>query len=67
MNCGSVDPDKLGKFPEEDSISPMLASAWEHCELLDRLGFTIWGRETAADLLPDGRTIDALHWELLHP
>ncbi len=40
VNCGSVDPDKLGKFPEDDSISPMLASAWEHCELLDSLGFT---------------------------
>jgi (E)-4-hydroxy-3-methylbut-2-enyl-diphosphate synthase len=40
VNCGSVDPDKLGKFPEDDSISPMLASAWEHCDLLDKLGFT---------------------------
>lgn len=33
--------------------------------VLDGLGFSIWGRETAADLLPDGRTVDALHWELL--
>lgn len=33
--------------------------------VLDRLGFTIWGRETAADVLPDGRPVDALHWELL--
>ena len=33
--------------------------------VLDRLGFTIWGRETAADVLPDGRAVDALHWELL--
>jgi RimJ/RimL family protein N-acetyltransferase len=33
--------------------------------VLDRLGFTIWGRETAADVLPGGRAIDALHWELL--
>jgi RimJ/RimL family protein N-acetyltransferase len=33
--------------------------------VLDRLGFTIWGRETAADILPDGRALDALHWELL--
>ena len=33
--------------------------------VLDRLGFTIWGRETAADILPDGRAIDSLHWELL--
>jgi RimJ/RimL family protein N-acetyltransferase len=35
--------------------------------VLDRLGFTIWGRETAADVLPDGRAVDALHWELLRP
>ncbi len=35
--------------------------------VLDRLGFTIWGHESAADLLPDGRTVDALHWELLRP
>ncbi len=33
--------------------------------VLDRLGFMIWGRETAADILPDGRAVDALHWELL--
>ena len=40
VNCGSVDPDKVGLFPEDDSISPMLASAFEHCQLLDDLGFT---------------------------
>jgi (E)-4-hydroxy-3-methylbut-2-enyl-diphosphate synthase len=40
VNCGSVDPDKIGLFPEDDSISPMLASAFEHCEILDDLGFT---------------------------
>jgi len=40
VNCGSVDPAQQEKFPEEDSISPMLASAWEHCELLDSLGYT---------------------------
>ncbi len=40
VNCGSVDPEQQEKFPEDDSISPMLASAWEHCELLDSLGFT---------------------------
>ncbi|MFO1020637.1 MAG: (E)-4-hydroxy-3-methylbut-2-enyl-diphosphate synthase [Planctomycetales bacterium] len=39
VNCGSVDPAMVEKFGEEDSISPMLASAWEHCELLDKLGF----------------------------
>jgi (E)-4-hydroxy-3-methylbut-2-enyl-diphosphate synthase len=40
VNCGSVDPAKLEKFSEDDSISPMLESAWEHCDLLDSLGFT---------------------------
>ncbi len=39
VNCGSVDPDKIGLFPAEDSISPMLASALEHCHILDDLGF----------------------------
>lgn len=33
--------------------------------VLDGVGFTIWGRETAADVLPTGATIDSLHWELL--
>jgi (E)-4-hydroxy-3-methylbut-2-enyl-diphosphate synthase len=40
VNCGSVDPEKLEQFDREDSISPMLASALEHCEMLDQLGFT---------------------------
>ena len=40
VNCGSVDPKKLEQFDPEDSISPMLASALEHCDMLDRLGFT---------------------------
>ena len=40
VNCGSVDPDKVGLFPEDDSISPMLVSALEHCEILDQIGFT---------------------------
>jgi len=40
VNCGSVDPDKLAKFGRHDSLGPMLASALEHCELLDSLGFT---------------------------
>jgi (E)-4-hydroxy-3-methylbut-2-enyl-diphosphate synthase len=40
VNCGSVDPAKAEKFEPGDSISPMLESALEHCELLDRLGFT---------------------------
>src|SRR5205807_1122264 len=45
VNCGSVDPAKAEKHAHEDpatrdSISPMLESALDHCELLDRLGFT---------------------------
>ncbi len=40
VNCGSVDAAMLEKFPAHDQISPMLESACEHCELLDRLGFT---------------------------
>jgi (E)-4-hydroxy-3-methylbut-2-enyl-diphosphate synthase len=40
VNCGSVDPAKKEKYAEDDSITPMLESAWEHCELLDSLGFT---------------------------
>jgi len=39
VNCGSVDPAKLERYAEDDSISPMLESAWEHCELLDSIGF----------------------------
>jgi (E)-4-hydroxy-3-methylbut-2-enyl-diphosphate synthase len=40
VNCGSVDPAKLAEHDEGDSISPMLQSAWEHCDLLDSLDFT---------------------------
>lgn len=40
VNCGSVDPAMLEKFDAGDSISPMLASAEDHCGLLDTLGFT---------------------------
>jgi (E)-4-hydroxy-3-methylbut-2-enyl-diphosphate synthase len=40
VNCGSVDPAKKDKFDPHDSISPMIESAVEHCELLDSLGFT---------------------------
>lgn len=39
VNCGSVDPAKRDRFAHGDSIGPMLASALEHCELLDGLGF----------------------------
>ncbi|MHC4178156.1 MAG: (E)-4-hydroxy-3-methylbut-2-enyl-diphosphate synthase [Planctomycetota bacterium] len=40
VNCGSVDPAKREKYAAEDSIGPMLESALEHCELLDRLRYT---------------------------
>ena len=40
VNCGSVDPAMADKFSPDDSLAPMLASALEHCELLDKLGFT---------------------------
>ncbi len=40
VNCGSVDPAKKDQFDPSDSIGPMLASALEHCEFLDSLGFT---------------------------
>ncbi len=39
VNCGSVDPDKKDRYAHDDSISPMLESAWEHCEFLDQIGF----------------------------
>ncbi len=39
VNCGSVDPTKLAQSEDDDSVTPMLESAWEHCELLDQLGF----------------------------
>ena len=39
VNAGSVDPDKKDQFPADDSISPMLASAMEHCEFLESIGF----------------------------
>ena len=39
VNCGSVDPAKKEKYSPEDSITPMLESAWEHCDFLDSLDF----------------------------
>ena len=39
VNAGSVDPDKLSKYAKDDSITPMLESALEHCAMLDDLGF----------------------------
>ena len=40
VNCGSVDPAQKERFAVSDSIGPMIASAVEHCDLLDSLGFT---------------------------
>ncbi|QDU39770.1 4-hydroxy-3-methylbut-2-en-1-yl diphosphate synthase (flavodoxin) [Maioricimonas rarisocia] len=40
VNCGSVDPAKKDKYAADDSISPMLESALDHCEFLDSLDFT---------------------------
>jgi (E)-4-hydroxy-3-methylbut-2-enyl-diphosphate synthase len=40
VNCGSVDPAAKNRYAPEDSISPMLDSAAEHCRALDDLGFT---------------------------
>ncbi|MFM7167965.1 MAG: (E)-4-hydroxy-3-methylbut-2-enyl-diphosphate synthase [Planctomycetaceae bacterium] len=39
VNCGSVDPAVKERFAEDDSISPMLESAWQHCAVLDELGY----------------------------
>jgi len=40
VNCGSVDPGKAAKYDAKDRLTPMLESALDHCELLDKLGFT---------------------------
>ncbi|TWT62629.1 (E)-4-hydroxy-3-methylbut-2-enyl-diphosphate synthase [Rubinisphaera italica] len=39
VNCGSVDPAKKEKYDPEDSISPMLESAFDHCDFLESLDF----------------------------
>lgn len=39
VNCGSLDPDKKNKYDPHDSITPMIESAAEHCQVLDDLGF----------------------------
>jgi (E)-4-hydroxy-3-methylbut-2-enyl-diphosphate synthase len=39
VNAGSVDPEKLSKYAKDDSITPMIESALEHCDLLDSLDF----------------------------
>jgi (E)-4-hydroxy-3-methylbut-2-enyl-diphosphate synthase len=38
VNCGSVDPDVKAAHPDDD-VAAMVASALQHCELLDSLGF----------------------------
>ncbi|MFN8639424.1 MAG: (E)-4-hydroxy-3-methylbut-2-enyl-diphosphate synthase [Dehalococcoidia bacterium] len=38
VNCGSVDPAKDAEFPGDD-VGAMVASALEHCAILDGLGF----------------------------
>lgn len=38
VNCGSIDPDRTGEFAE-DSVGAMVASALEHAEMLDGMGF----------------------------
>lgn len=40
VNCGSVDPAQAERYDPDDSISPMVHSALDHCALLDTLGFT---------------------------
>lgn len=40
VNCGSVDPAKAEQYGEDDSISPMLESAFDHCKFLDEIDFT---------------------------
>lgn len=39
VNCGSLDPARAGEFTG-DSVGAMVASALEHSEMLDALGFT---------------------------
>jgi (E)-4-hydroxy-3-methylbut-2-enyl-diphosphate synthase len=39
VNCGSIDPAVAGRSGG-DPVGGMVASALEHCDLLDRLGFT---------------------------
>ena len=39
VNAGSVDPAKLEKYANADSITPMIESALDHCAMLDDLGF----------------------------
>ena len=38
VNCGSVDPEVKASHPEDD-VGAMVASALDHCRMLDDLGF----------------------------
>jgi (E)-4-hydroxy-3-methylbut-2-enyl-diphosphate synthase len=38
VNCGSVDPEVKAAHPDDD-VAAMVASALQHCALLDELGF----------------------------
>jgi len=38
VNCGSIDPDKAGRYGD-DSVAEMVDSALQHARLLDDLGF----------------------------
>ena len=38
VNCGSVDPEIIARHPDDD-VGAMVASALEHCAMLDALGF----------------------------
>jgi (E)-4-hydroxy-3-methylbut-2-enyl-diphosphate synthase len=38
VNCGSIDPERAGEF-EHDAVGAMVASALEHADMLDELGF----------------------------
>ena len=39
VNAGSADPDKVAKYAHDDSITPLIESALDHCQLLDDLNF----------------------------
>ncbi|MGH9320745.1 MAG: flavodoxin-dependent (E)-4-hydroxy-3-methylbut-2-enyl-diphosphate synthase, partial [Vicinamibacteria bacterium] len=39
VNCGSIDPERAGEL-EHDSVGAMVASALEHSEMLEAIGFT---------------------------
>ncbi len=40
VNCGSIDPALKERWPQADPVELMVASASEHCQLLEKLGFT---------------------------